>query len=88
MSDAYDEWPRGGERCNMHTATLPHRTLAERRELCGTEDVTLDGVPAMIMGAANKFAQVATLHIGGPAVEYAWPTVARIVASGGAKFWT
>jgi hypothetical protein len=87
MSNAYDEYPRGGEPCNMHVATLPHRTLAERRELCGIDDVTLDGMPAMIMGAANQFAQVATLHIGGPAVEYAWPTAARIAANGG-KFWT
>jgi len=62
----------------------PHATLADRRALCGIDDVTLDGMPAMIMGAAGQFAQVATLHIGGPAIEFAWPTVARIVANGGA----
>jgi hypothetical protein len=59
-------------------------TLQAKRELCWTEDVTLDGQPAMIMGARNAFATVATLHIGGPAVEFAWPTVARIVADGAA----
>lgn len=58
--------------------------LAAKRELCQAEDVTLDGKPAMIMGARNAFATVATLNVDGPAVEFAWPTVARIVANGGA----
>ena len=66
------------------TATVAHKTRAERRELCWTEGVTLDGEPAMVMGAANRFAQVATLRGCGPAVEFAWPTVARIIADGGA----
>lgn len=63
---------------------MPKLTLQAKRELCWTEDVTLDGKPAKIMGAANAYATVATLNVDGPAVEFAWPTVVRIVASGAA----
>lgn len=58
--------------------------LDERRELADTRGLTLDGEPAVIVGARNPFAKVATLRSDGPVVEFAWPTVARIVAAGGA----
>lgn len=45
--------------------------------------VTLDGKPAKISGARQQFAVVATLNPDGPAVEFAWTTVARVVANGG-----
>jgi len=68
------------EAAMRNTATL---SLEAKRELCWTDGVTLDGEPAMIMGARNAFAQVATLRIDGGFVEFAWPTVAQIVAEGG-----
>lgn len=46
--------------------------------------VTLDGKPAKVSGARKQFATVATLDTDGPAIEFAWPTVARVVAAGGA----
>lgn len=56
-------------------------TIEQRRELCSAA-VTLDGEPARITGAALPFAKVSTATNGG--YEWAWPTVARIVANGGA----
>jgi hypothetical protein len=57
-------------------------TLAAKRELCAAE-VTLNGRRPRITGARNAFAMVVTLP-DGPGCEYAWSTVARIVADGGA----
>ena len=45
-------------------------------------DCTLDGKPATVCGRLNAFATVAQ-YPHGLRVEYAWPTVARIMASGG-----
>ncbi len=45
--------------------------------------VTLDGAPATIGGTALPFAEVSRLDGKGGRVEYAWTTVARIVANGG-----
>ena len=56
--------------------------LEERRRYTAT-DCTLDGKPAVIAGALEPFATVAQLPHG-MTVEYAWPTVARIVAAGAA----
>ncbi len=45
-------------------------------------DITLDGKPAKITGRLNDFATVSELN--GPVrVEFAWPTVRRIVARDG-----
>jgi len=55
--------------------------LAARYELCDTR-VTLDGKPAKIGGARNEFATVRLIR-SGLSAEFAWPTVARIVARGG-----
>lgn len=57
-------------------------TYDRRCELIA-EHVTLDGKPAIITGSKQRFATVAQL---GSAlkVEFAWATVARIVANGGA----
>lgn len=56
---------------------------AARRELCAST-VTLYGQPATIAGALQPFAVVRRLDGKGGAVEFAWSTVARIVAAGGA----
>ena len=61
----------------------PEITEAERRALCGRVDITLDGQPAAICGSLQPFATVAVLP-NGARYEYAWLTVARIVAAGGA----
>lgn len=55
----------------------------QRRALCETT-VTLDGEPARISGWANPFAAVSRRDGKGGSVEFAWPTAARIVESGGA----
>lgn len=56
----------------------------ERRRLVQTEGVTLDGRPAKIVGVQLDFAQVCTRGTADPVyVEFAWPTVARVVAAGG-----
>jgi hypothetical protein len=58
-------------------------TLDQRRYLCGAA-VTLDGTRARITGAHNRFATVAAWPDGVRRCEFAWATVARIVARGGA----
>lgn len=55
-------------------------TYDEKRNLTAA-DVTLDGEPARICGAKLRFAVVRSDS--GRQVEYAWPTVARIVAASG-----
>jgi hypothetical protein len=54
----------------------------ERRELVHA-DVTLDGIRAKITGYCRPYANV-TAFPDGPSVEFAWSTVARVVANGGA----
>jgi hypothetical protein len=61
--------------------TDEHPTLDQRRALCETR-VTLDGQPARISGAQRDFAMV-RITASGLGAEWAWPTVARIVAKGG-----
>lgn len=56
--------------------------LAERRALCSAR-VTLNGSPAVISGAQREFAHVTDLATRLSA-EWAWETVARVVAAGGA----
>jgi hypothetical protein len=58
--------------------------LSRRRELVQQDQipVTLDGVPAVIAGIRDMFATVAALP-DGPAVEVSWPTVERVLWSGG-----
>lgn len=58
-------------------------TTEQKYELAEAR-VTLDGKPATIRGVRNQFATVATVAVDGPAVEFAWTTVARVVANGGA----
>ena len=64
-------------------ASLAERVICERLTLCQTTGVTLDGEPASIVGYANDFATVAQRHTG-LRVEFAWATVARVVANGAA----
>lgn len=59
------------------------RMIAERLELCAAH-VTLDGKPAKIIGARLSGAIIFALDAPAEGVEFAWPTVARIVANGGA----
>lgn len=56
-------------------------TENQKRELV-VKPVTLNGRPAVIGGVKCAFAQVATLD-GTSKAEWAWGTVARIVAKGG-----
>lgn len=56
---------------------------AQRQQLC-EQAVTLDGEPARISGWTNSFAAVSRSDGRGGSVEFAWPTVARIVEAGGA----
>lgn len=58
--------------------------LDERRALCEAE-VTLDGKPATIRGAQKAFAFVSQRDTGLGA-QWAWPTVADIVANRGGAF--
>lgn len=53
----------------------------ERLALCAAH-ITLNGKPAAISGARCDFATVTELP-NGARYEWAWPTVARIVANGG-----
>lgn len=62
----------------MSTDTQRHRTLTEVRGL------TLDGRPARIIGAQCPYALVAQFDRPYTSHEYAWPTIERIVALGGA----
>lgn len=55
-----------------------------RREL-GGRSVTLDGRPAVVCGTRARFAVVVALD-GSARAEYAWPTVARLLLTGGAFF--
>jgi hypothetical protein len=60
-------------------------TILERRQQLCEATVTLDGGPAIITGAKLPFAKVEPLRSGsGGAVEFAWPTVERIISNGGA----
>ena len=63
------------------TTTQNHPDLAERQELCQAS-VTLDGKAARVSGYRLDFARVTALP-GGPGYEWAWSTVARVVAAGG-----
>lgn len=64
-------------------AVPAHATLGDRRALCEVPGVTLGGLPAVISGARNDHATVANLS-GVGQCDFSWPTVARVVASGGA----
>lgn len=56
-------------------------TLQQRRDLVAVP-VTLDGEPAVITGAQNEFATIATLR-GGRAAPWSWPAAERVVQAGG-----
>lgn len=85
-----DEWTtriadRNGAtvgRFGVEVPTEPTPGPEAKRSLC-VEHVTLDGAPAVISGYALDFAHLRRLDGVGGAVEFAWPTVARIVANGG-----
>lgn len=57
-------------------------TLEDRRALCA-QPCTLDGRPAVILGAREPFATVCDKSTGAGA-QWAWETVARVMARGGA----
>lgn len=67
-------------------APTPGRQSSEQilanlhRPLC--VECMLDGRPAIICGACNPFATVAQ-YPAGLAVDFAWQTVAHVLASGG-----
>lgn len=55
-----------------------HRALMRRADEMG---VTLDGKPAIVRGARLPFAKVGYLN--GPAVEFSWEAVERVLDGGG-----
>lgn len=65
----------------LNASDVDYLTLDGRRYLCAAR-VTLNGKPAAIGGARNRFATVTALDMSVSA-EWAWETVARIVARGG-----
>lgn len=50
------------------------------------KECTLDGQPAKIVGRLNAYATVAPLDDKHPAVEFAWPTVKRVMENKEGKF--
>lgn len=62
-----------------HSKTLTDSLLAERRALCATEGVTLNGERARIIGARDTFAWVVQLKTGLQA-EYSWESVKRVLS--------
>ena len=60
---------------------MKYITREQRYDLIDTH-VTLNGKPAKISGAMMEYAMVSTLD-GSLSFEWAWVTVARIVAAGG-----
>ena len=68
------------QKTREHAMNTTQKTSAEKYagEIC-----TLDGEPARIVGRLLHFATVRTIRDGGPAFEYAWETVARVMENGG-----
>jgi hypothetical protein len=66
----------------MSRAEQTYPTLSERIALTGAS-VTLDGRPAKITGYRREFATVTDRADPVRSAEWAWSTVARIVARGG-----
>jgi len=63
--------------------TKPYLTLDEKYSLIDRareEVITLDGAPAILAGAKNSFATVCSND---DQIEYAWPTVLRIMNKSG-----
>ena len=58
-------------------------SMEDRVDLVNAKNITLDGRPAVIGGTRLPFAKVSTLD-GRCSAEWAWETVARIVARDGA----
>lgn len=57
-------------------------TREEKARLCEAE-ITLNGKPAQITGAANRFATI-TERESGLSAEWSWPAVKLVVDRGGA----
>jgi hypothetical protein len=71
----------------MNASRIRTVTTNQRRELCAAR-VTLNGQPATIAGIQCDYARV-TDQRSGLSCEWAWPTVARVVANGGRfESWT
>ena len=66
--------------------TMPEYRTAECATIANLyagKQCTLDGAPASILGRMNRFATIASLNSALRA-EYAWETVARVMAKDGA----
>lgn len=63
----------------------PMRSLDLDRYALTAAKVTLNGQPAKVTGALNDYAKVTQIE-SGLSCEWAWETVARIVANGGRFF--
>jgi hypothetical protein len=64
---------------------VPAHATAEQRRALGDTRVTLDGKPARITGFLMPFAQVQSND---DSVEFAWGTVAHVVATSGGNFFS
>jgi len=60
-----------------------NKTELDRRYDAIYTDVTLDGRLAVVTGVKLESALVRTIHSPELKVEFAWPTVYRIIANGG-----
>ena len=78
------ERPRGLHVCEecIGLAWTIHDQDRRRARYSGLA-VTLDGEPAWIHGYRNDFATVATIDASGPAFDWSWRAVARVVSRGG-----
>lgn len=56
-------------------------TYEKKKELSQTQNITLDGKPAIISGLRTDFALVR--QIGGYGFEWAWESVQNVIEKGG-----
>jgi hypothetical protein len=81
LTGALSDDTEGSETVHIDTEQA-YPTLSERVALTGAS-VTLDERPARITGYRREFATVTDRADPARSAEWAWPTVARIVARGG-----
>lgn len=65
----------------MRLATLSPSRRSEIGNRWSGEPCKLNGQPAKIIGRFNEFLRVATLDPAGPAVEWSWETIDRVMST-------
>ena len=61
-------------------------TQAERDAIVDRRDITLNGMPAKVIGRLERFPRVATLSVNGLSLEYCWQTVKMVCDHDGGAF--